>query len=101
MDEITIQEKNEQVLEVVKQFISDIIGSEIAEELEINRESNFTKDLEMDSIELVSLAEKIKAKYGEGIDFAQWLSAMDLDQIIKLNLGDIVDYIVNVDYSNQ
>ncbi len=101
MDELTITKEKEQVFGVVKQFVSDIIGNEIAAELDITPESNFTKDLEMDSIELVSLAEKIRVEYGEKIDFVQWLSGMDLDRIIKLNISDIVDYIVNVNYSNK
>ena len=95
-----IKEK-EQVFEKVKQFVSDIIGTEIAAELDITIDSNFTKDLEMDSIELVALAEKIRTEFGEKIDFVHWLSGMDLDRIIKLNIGDIVDYIVNVNHSDK
>lgn len=93
--------EKEQVFGVVKQFVSDIIGAEIAAELDITPESNFTKDLEMDSIELVALAEKIRAKFGEKIDFVQWLSGMDLDRIVKLTIGDIVDYIVHVGDSGK
>lgn len=91
----------EKVFEKVKQFVSDIIGAEIAAELDITMESGFTKDLEMDSIELVALAEKIRAEFGEQIDFVQWLSGMDLDRIIKLNIGDIVDYIVHVNHPDK
>lgn len=90
-----------QVFETLKQFISDIIGADIAEELDITQDSNFTKDLEMDSIELVAFAEKVRVKYGDSIDFATWLSAMDLDQIVKLNIGDIINFIVDGNHSNK
>lgn len=96
-----VMNEKDQVFGTLKQFISDIIGADIAEELDITESSNFTKDLEMDSIELVSFAEKVKVKYGTEIDFTKWLSAMDLDQIVKLNIGDIVNFIVNGDHSGK
>ncbi|MDR2949907.1 MAG: phosphopantetheine-binding protein [Prevotella sp.] len=101
MDTVMVKGEKDQVFEVLKQFISDIIGADIAEELDITQDSNFTKDLEMDSIELVAFAEKVRVKYGDGIDFAKWLSAMDLDQIVKLNIGDIVNFIVDGDHSGK
>ncbi|HMI04505.1 MAG TPA: hypothetical protein VK541_18590 [Pedobacter sp.] len=78
---------------VLKQFITEVIGEEFVEEMDIDMNSSFTKDLEMDSIEIVSFSEKIKAHYGDQIDFTGWLSNMDLDQLINLNLGMIVNYI--------
>jgi len=80
---------------VLKQFITEVIGEEFVEEMDIDMNSSFTKDLEMDSIEIVSFSEKIKAHYGDQIDFTGWLSDMDLDQLINLNLGMIVNYIDN------
>jgi acyl carrier protein len=78
---------------VLKQFITEVIGEEFVEEMDIDMNSSFTRDLEMDSIEIVSFSEKIKAHYGDQIDFTGWLSNMDLDQLINLNLGMIVNYI--------
>ncbi|WP_285058536.1 acyl carrier protein [Pedobacter ginsengisoli] len=80
---------------VLKQFITEVIGEEFVEEMDIDMNSSFTRDLEMDSIEIVSFSEKIKAHYGDQIDFTGWLSNMDLDQLINLNLGMIVEYIDN------
>ncbi len=101
MDTIVVTEKRDEVFGVLHQFISDIIGADIAEELDITQESNFTKDLEMDSIELVAFAEKVRLKYGTEIDFTKWLSTMDLDQIVKLNIGDIVNFIVDGNHSGK
>lgn len=101
MDTIMLKDEKDQVFDVLHQFISDIIGADIAEELDITQNSNFTKDLEMDSIELVAFAEKVRVKYGTDIDFTKWLSAMDLDQIVKLNIGDIVNFIVDGNHSDK
>lgn len=85
--------KGEEIFDLLKQFITDIIGEEFVEEMDVSMESSFTKDLEMDSIEIVAFSEKVKSHFGEGIDFTGWLSGLDLDQLIDLKIKDIVDYI--------
>ncbi|NQX40046.1 acyl carrier protein [Pedobacter steynii] len=95
MDTITSTTKlnSSEIFDLMKQFITEVIGEEFVEEMDITMESSFTKDLEMDSIEIVSFSEKIKIHFGEQIDFTGWLSNMDLDELINLNLGTIVNYI--------
>ena len=82
------------IFSLLKQFITDIIGEEFVEEMDITMHSSFTKDLEMDSIEIVAFSEKVKAYFGESIDFTGWLSSLDLDQLITLKIADIVAYII-------
>lgn len=77
------------------QMLSEVIGADVVEELDVNMDSSFTKDLEMDSIEIVAFAEKVKAKYGDDIDFVSWLSGMDLDQVIALKFGDVINFIAD------
>ena len=89
----TAKLNSNEIFDLMKQFITEVIGEEFVEEMDITMESSFTKDLEMDSIEIVSFSEKIKAHFGEQIDFTGWLSNTDLDQLINLNLGTIVNYI--------
>src|SRR3977135_354275 len=89
----TLKLNHEELFTLLKGFITEVIGAEFVEEMDITPESSFTKDLEMDSIEIVSFSEKIKAHFGDQIDFTGWLSSMDLDQLINLNLGMIINYI--------
>ncbi|WP_183559793.1 acyl carrier protein [Mucilaginibacter sp. SP1R1] len=89
----TTKMNRDEIFELMKKFITEVIGEEFVEEMDITPESSFTKDLEMDSIEIVSFSEKIKAHFGNQIDFTGWLSSMDLDQLINLNLGMIINYI--------
>ncbi len=95
MDQLTkpAQLNEDEILSVLKQFITEVIGEEFVEDLDITPQSSFTKDLEMDSIEIVAFSEKVKAHFGKNIDFTGWLSNMDLDEIINLNLGDITKFI--------
>ncbi|WP_286857993.1 MULTISPECIES: acyl carrier protein [Sphingobacterium] len=89
----TLKLNHEELFALLKGFITKVIGEEFVEEMDITPESSFTKDLEMDSIEIVSFSEKIKAHFGEQIDFTGWLSSMDLDQLINLDLRMIINYI--------
>jgi acyl carrier protein len=89
----TAKMNSDEIFDLMKQFITEVIGEEFVEEMNITPESSFTKDLEMDSIEIVSFSEKIKAHFGDQIDFTGWLSSMDLDQLINLNLSMIINYI--------
>lgn len=97
----SIEKQKETIFESLKKFITEVIGEDVAEELTIERESVFTRDLEMDSIEIVSFAEKVKATYGDNIDFNGWLSGMDMDQLINLSINDVVNYIVDANNSDK
>ncbi|MEN5306996.1 acyl carrier protein [Chryseobacterium cucumeris] len=89
----TLKMNHEELFTLLKGFITQVIGAEFVEEMDITPESSFTRDLEMDSIEIVSFSEKIKAHFGDQIDFTGWLSSMDLDQLINLDLSMIINYI--------
>ena len=89
----TAQLNHEELFTLLKGFITEVIGEEFVEEMDITPESSFTKDLEMDSIEIVAFSEKIKAHFGDQIDFTGWLSSMDLDELINLDLRMIINYI--------
>lgn len=89
----TLKMNHEELFTLLKGFITEVIGEEFVEEMDITPKSSFTKDLEMDSIEIVSFSEKIKTYFGDQIDFTGWLSSMDLDQLINLDLRMIINYI--------
>ena len=60
----------------------------------LDLETSFNQDLELESIEFVALAEKLQQAYGASIDFSGWISGMDLDAIIGLRVGQVVEFIV-------
>lgn len=95
MDQLIQENKlsKEEIFETLNQFITEVIGEEFVEEMDITPASSFTKDLEMDSIEIVAFSEKVKNHFGSNIDFTGWLSNMDLDEIIQLKLENIITYI--------
>ena len=82
-----------EILSEVAGMLRAVIGEEWAQETEITMDTTFSEDLELESIEIVSLAEKVQERYGETVDFPSWLAAMELDDIINLKVGDLVRYI--------
>lgn len=83
----------EKTFNKIKEMLNEIIGEEFLEEYNINMESTLTGDLEMESVEIVELSEKIKKIYGTQIRINEWMSKMNLEELIKLSLGDIVNFL--------
>ncbi len=81
------------ILKDIKRFMEEVIGDEWIDGEEISFETSIANDLEMESIEIVELAEKITTHYGNRVNFVLWMSTMDLDRIINLTVGEIVDFI--------
>ena len=81
------------VLDGVARIIREVIGEGWAEDVAIEMETSFAQDLELESIEFVALAEKLKAEYGRTVDFAAWLASMELSQILALKVGQLVEFI--------
>lgn len=92
---ITVEERKAEILQTIAGFIQEVIGEEWVRETPITMETTFSHDLELESIELVALSEKLQERYGETIDFPSWLAGMELEQIIALKVGALVDYIAS------
>lgn len=81
------------VLDVVRKMLAEVIGPEYALDMDIELYTSFDVDLELESLEFVTLAELLLERYGSRIDFVAWLATMELDQIIGLTVGDLVTFI--------
>jgi acyl carrier protein len=82
------------VLETVAVLVREVIGVDEGLGPPIGLETTFNGDLELESIEFVALAEKLQERYGQRVDFAGWLSGMELDAIIALKVKDLVDLVL-------
>jgi len=84
----------QEVLQTVAGLIRDVVGEDWARDVPIGLGTSFGQDLELESIEFVALAEKLQGCYGQSVDFVGWLSQKDLDAIINLTVGEVVEFIV-------
>jgi acyl carrier protein len=81
------------VLDGVARIIREVIGEEWAKDVPIGMDTSFAQDLELESIEFVALAERLRAEYGRAVDFPAWLGSMELAQILALRVGQLVEFI--------
>ncbi|MCA9678815.1 MAG: hypothetical protein KC464_27545 [Myxococcales bacterium] len=88
-------ETRDEILQTVERMIVEIAGDEIVLLSPITMATSFNGDLELESIEFVALAEKLQGHYGDGIDFVGWISAKELDEIIGLTVGQLVEFIAS------
>ena len=63
-------------------------------DVEINERTSFNEDLELESIDLVTLTGLISQRWGEPVNLAEFLADKDLDEVITLKVGDLVDFVV-------
>jgi len=84
-----------EVLDTVRRLIIEVAGEEIALLAPIEMTTSFNADLELESIEFVALAEKLQQHYGAKVDFVGWISTKELDQIIALTVGELVEFILS------
>lgn len=63
---------------------------------EIGMDTRFTADLEMESIDLVALSTLLQDRYGERVNFAEFVAEFELDEILGLRVGQLVEYVTRV-----
>lgn len=64
------------------------------DDIEVTMETRFAEDLELESIDLVTLAGSLEARYGRQVNFAAFVADLELDAIIDLSVGQLVRYVV-------
>jgi acyl carrier protein len=90
---IARSEVEERVLAEVTDILRDVIGEEYVLDMEITMETSFNADLELESIEFVTLAEAMRVRYGDKVDFVGFLAEMDVDQAINMTVGEVVAFV--------
>ncbi|WP_154716464.1 acyl carrier protein [Sterolibacterium denitrificans] len=86
-------ESKDAVLAQVIDIIRRAVDEDWILDFDIDAQTSFNDDLELESIEFVGIAEKIQEHYGKHIGFIEWLSGMKIDQIVALTVGDLADFV--------
>jgi len=84
----------ETVERTVTGTIIDVVGQEFYEECEVGLDSTFAEDIELESMEMMEIAERLMQTYEGKVDFVAWFADMELEDIIELTLGGLIDFIV-------
>jgi len=83
----------DEILAMVARLVGEVIGEGYDLGLEITRETSFADDIEIESIEFVALGEALLEVYGDRVDLVAWFGELDVDQIIGLTVGQLVDFV--------
>jgi acyl carrier protein len=82
------------VLTEIAGMIRQVLDEYGLDDVEIGMETTFTRDLELESVDLVTLAGHLQARYGQRVNFAEFVAGMELDEIIDLTVGRLVRHVV-------
>jgi acyl carrier protein len=82
------------VLADITALLHDLLEEHGLPDADITRESTFHGDLELESIDLVTLSASLREHYGDRVNFAELLADLELDEIIGLTVGELVDHVV-------
>lgn len=83
----------EVVLSCVRRHLGDVIGDPGLLSTDITMDTRFGSDLELESIEFVALASHLSTEFGDRVNFVEFLSTKDVDEIVSLTVGDVVRYV--------
>ncbi|UXY26226.1 acyl carrier protein [Streptomyces sp. HUAS TT20] len=84
----------EAVLADIRSMLLILLEEYGEDDVEIGMSTTFNRDLELESIDLVTLAGLLEQRYGGRVNFAEFLAGMDFDEIIELTVGRLVEHVV-------
>jgi len=67
---------------------------ELPDPPEITMDTRFQDDLDLESVDLVELAGHLDTRYGGRVNFAEFIADLELEEIIALTVGRLVDFVV-------
>ena len=82
------------VRDTVEGTIIAVVGRWYYEECEVGIDSTFAEDIELESMEVMEIAERLIETYEGRVDFVSWFSGMELEDLVELTVGNVVDFIV-------
>ncbi|HVW40858.1 MAG TPA: phosphopantetheine-binding protein [Amycolatopsis sp.] len=83
------------VLDVVSGMVRELLGGYDVDDIEITMDTTFHEDLELESIDLVVLADRLQQHYGEQVNLAEFLADKELDEVIELTVGALVRFVAS------
>ncbi|MEL5960321.1 phosphopantetheine-binding protein [Streptomyces sp. CLV115] len=82
------------VLDEVTGMLREVLGEYEFTDAEITMSTRFHDDLELESIDLVTLSAALREHYGDSVNLAAFIADRGLEEIIALTVGDLVHHVV-------
>lgn len=81
------------VLDQLVKLIEEVVGPDVLLGVEVDRDTTFSDDIGLESIEFVALADRLRRHYGDRVDLVGFLADMEIDEIMAMSVGRLVDHI--------
>jgi acyl carrier protein len=81
------------VLDELVRMIEEVVGADVLLDMDVTPDTTFSDDLGLESIEFVALADKLRERFGDRVDLVAFLGDMDIDEIMAMTVGRLVDHI--------
>ncbi|WP_415949618.1 acyl carrier protein [Streptomyces sp. KLOTTS4A1] len=79
----------------IAEMITTVLGDGLLDATDIGMDTRLGDDLELESIDLVTLAGLLGEWYGADVNLAEYLAGLELDEIIELTVSDLVTYVAD------
>jgi len=76
----------------IEAMLRAVLG-DFGTDLPIELDSTFRDDLGMESLDVVSLAGRLQSRFGDSVNFAQFVAGLDVSSMAELKVGDLVDFV--------
>ncbi|ACU72377.1 putative acyl carrier protein [Catenulispora acidiphila DSM 44928] len=83
----------EAVLAEVAAMLRSILDEYALDDIDIEWNTRFHDDLELESVDLVTLAGMLAERYGERVNLAEFIADLGLEEIIELTVGQLVEHV--------
>jgi len=83
----------DEIRDRVVEALGGVVGDDTIALLGVSEPTRLFTDLQLGSIEIVSLIEAISKYYPLGDEFFAWVSKLSYREMARLSVGDIVDFI--------
>jgi acyl carrier protein len=83
------------IIRDITAVIRQAVAEDWIQEFEIGANTSFNDDLDLESVEFVTIAAGLQQHFGEQIDLIGWLSTKSFDDLIALRVGNIAEFVSN------
>jgi acyl carrier protein len=83
------------ILAQIVAVIRDAVAEDWIQEFDIGPDTSFNDDLELESIEFVTIASGLQQHFGSDVDLMGWLSTRGFDDLIALRVGHIAEFVAH------
>jgi acyl carrier protein len=83
------------IIREITAVIREAVAEDWIQQFEIGADTSFNADLELESIEFVTIAAGLQQHFGVQVDLIGWLSTKAFDELITLRVGNIAEFVAN------